>query len=148
MGVKRNKPEEALQRSVAKLLDSLGLLWCHVPNERSNETERKILSGLGVKPGVPDVLIFHRPGCGVRCGGDLLTCSGRWALENKNAAGVAIELKCGNNDTTATQKQWLEALAERGWRTEVCRSMDDVIDTINECYPGRIVSHLYGTRGV
>jgi hypothetical protein len=136
MTKRRNKPEEALQRSVAKLLDSLGLLWCHVPNERSNETERKILSGLGVKPGVPDVLIFERQSCVHDCG----ACEhGLKCCAFGHAAGVAIELKCGTNDTTATQKQWLEALAERGWRIEVCRSMDDVIRVVRECYPGRIV---------
>lgn len=69
-------PEDALQRAVAKLLDHLGWRWCHVPNGgKRGKTEAARLKGLGVKPGVPDVLIFEEwTALDSRAGG--CTCSG------------------------------------------------------------------------
>jgi len=36
-----------------------GVVWCHCPNGGARrKSEAKILAGLGVKPGVPDVLVI------------------------------------------------------------------------------------------
>ena len=65
--------EDALQIATARLLDSTGLVWTHVPNGGlRNKIVAAKLKRMGVKAGVPDVLIFNP------------------AAEN---CGVAIELK-------------------------------------------------------
>ena len=103
--------EDALQTSVALYLDLRRLLWCHVPNggyRRKKEAAR--LKGMGVKPGVPDVLIFEP-----------------WLDRETGEVGfgLAIELKVGRNKTTRHQDQWLAALRRRGWKTTVARSLSE-----------------------
>ena len=55
--------EEQEQIKLAEYLDWKGYCWCHVPNggNRNVVTGAK-LKKQGVKPGVPDVLIFDSPG--------------------------------------------------------------------------------------
>ena len=111
--------EAALQRSVAKMLDTAGFWWQHTPNEGKRKPRTgSNLKRAGMKTGVPDILIFDRPTCG--------------------AAGVAIELKFGRNKTTKEQEQWLDELRARGWITAVCYSIDEVRSLLERCY-GEIV---------
>ena len=114
--------ESKLQKAVAKLLDASGLLYCAVPNggHRSIVTASR-LKAEGVKRGVPDLLIFDEF-CDYRKPG----------IYN----GLAIELKDGKKGVvSADQKRWMERLRECGWRAEVCRSGDEVIALLSECYP-------------
>jgi hypothetical protein len=119
--------EESLQMAVARLLDSTGLRWCHVPNggHRSKAAGGK-LKAQGVKRGVPDVLVFNPP----------------FSYEGINLVlnnGLAIELKDGKKGRVSPEQQdWLDGLRECGWRTEVCRSLDEVIDVLVECYPNKV----------
>lgn len=58
-----NRPEEALQRSVAAFLDVAlppDAVWWHTPNQRGTRQkwENQLLKGLGTKAGIPDVLIL------------------------------------------------------------------------------------------
>lgn len=88
-------------RILASWLDLRGLLWFHCPNEsRAPVQYRAAQAKCGVKPGVPDVLIFTPP---PKC----------------LAVGVALELKVGRGRTTPAQKAWLDALAKRGWLCSV-----------------------------
>lgn len=121
--------EDGLQRAVAQLLDHLGWLWCHVPNggyRRGREAAR--LQGAGVKPGVPDVMIFER-----------------WAnaFSGRSGFGIAIELKTGSGRASPEQHGWLKALTARGWYAVVCRSVDEVQTAIGVCQPlnGRKLAH-------
>lgn len=110
--------EHKLQVAVARILDASGLLWTAVPNggKRSPITGA-ILKKEGVKPGVPDVLVFD------------------WTSDNRRW-GLAIELKNGKaGRTSPAQREWMDALRARGWRVEVCRSLDEVLDLLRECYP-------------
>ena len=94
--------ERELQNRVAEMLDLLGLLWCHCPNEGKRSPQRgAFLKRQGLKKGVPDILIFTEP-------------------------RVAIELKVGSRKLTPTQSQWLLELEQQGWHTAVCRSMSEV----------------------
>ena len=58
--------EREEQVKLAKYLDSLGLLWCHVPNEghggygKGAQIKGARLRAEGLKSGVPDVLIFSQ----------------------------------------------------------------------------------------
>lgn len=105
--------EAELQRQVAEYLDLRGLVWCHVANERCTTPQRgAFLKAQGVKAGVPDVLIFTAP------------------RKRDYCRGVALELKAKGGRLSEHQKQWGEALELCGWHWRVCRSIDDVVDTL------------------
>jgi len=90
--------EEHLQTAVAQYLDYTRAVWCHVANERKTTPAKGAkLKRMGVKPGVPDILIFG-PGPG---------------------NGLAIELKVKPNKTTAHQDKWLAELNKLGWKTAI-----------------------------
>lgn len=114
--------ENQLQQAVARLLDHSGLVWCHPPNG-GNRTARTgaLMKSMGAKAGVPDVLIFN---------GVLSTLLQSWV-------GMAIELKVGKNKPTPAQLKWHEDLRRCGWRVEVCRTVDEVLAVLRECYPNK-----------
>lgn len=104
-------PEEAEMLVLAQWLDAVGLLWCHPPNEGMHSPQylRK-RAQLGVKRGVPDVIIFDRP------------------PNDPEAHGVAIELKRVHGAVaTASQREWIAALADRRWRCAICKGADAAI---------------------
>jgi hypothetical protein len=105
-------PTEAQeQAALAQWLDARPhILWCHVANERKcSAREGARLKRLGVKGGVPDVLIFQ------------------------NAAtqrpGIAIEIKTRRPGAKATKMQcaWIEKLRLLGWLTAVCHGAQEAI---------------------
>jgi len=100
------------QIKLAEYLDMKNYLWCHVPNGGNrNAIAGAKLKRQGVKPGVPDVLIFDDP------------CN--------NSNGIAIELKRSNgrlSDVRETQKEWLTELESRDWLTKVAFGADEAID--------------------
>lgn len=105
--------ESEEQEVLAMQLDAWGLLWTHVPGgdaflgkgpQRFSRARR--LEKSGVKPGVPDVLIFDPPpnqpakrGC---------------AIELKRARGPRGG-KPANGSMTGEQRMWLCLLSERSW---------------------------------
>lgn len=103
--------EDNLQKAVAKYLDSLGVLWCHVANERKTSFQAgKRLKLKGVKSGVPDCLIF----------------------EPKNEfTGLALELKIKPNKPTSNQFVWLNSLYSKGWLSDVAYSFDEAKEIID-----------------
>lgn len=110
------RPEQDLQRDVADLLDKAGFLWCHVPNGGGrSRTEAAIMAGMGVKRGVPDILIF-RPKI--------------FSRESVMLFGVAIELKAGKGKETPEQKYWAQELTNAGWLVQTCRSLGEVIGVL------------------
>lgn len=97
--------EYELQCKAARILDALGVVWLHTPNEgKRHPATGARLKRAGLKKGVPDILILDRQ--------------------------IAIELKYGKNKLTPHQKHWLERLRNCGWTAVVCRSVDEVIETI------------------
>jgi hypothetical protein len=121
--------EERLQIEVAKVLDASGLCWCHVPNGgKRNVIVAAKLKRQGVKRGVPDVLIFDGI-CSYKPNSKVL----------QGYSGLAIELKNGKQGRVLPeQKAWHEHLVRNGWRVEVCRSLDEVLRVLRECYPKKI----------
>src|SRR3982751_3176156 len=95
--------EEAEHLELAYWLDSRDILWCHCPNgELRHPRTAQRLRAMGVKAGVPDILIFSRPP--------------RYAAATR---GVAIELKRVNvRRPTVAQSIWLAELSVQGWRSE------------------------------
>lgn len=122
--------EDQLQKAVARLLDSAGLVWCHPPNggNRSAATGA-LMKAMGAKAGVPDVLVFTRPKM-------INPYPGPIGYRN----GLAIELKIGKNRPTPAQLEWKDKLERCGWRWEVCYSFDEVLAVLRQCYPGTILS--------
>lgn len=113
--------EAQLQRAVAKVLDASGLLWYHGPNEgKRNPRTGAALKAAGMKAGFPDVVVF-----------DLVEPNDGYV----EYSGLAIELKVGRNKPTASQIDWHNDLRDRGWRVEVCYTLDEVLDVLRECYP-------------
>ena len=107
----RNPSEETVLRTVAQWLDMHGILWCHVPNEGLHKPQyRRKMAALGLKPGVPDILIFDLP------------------PEVPEARGVAIELKRAKGGRVSkAQREWLDALEGRGWVCAVCEGIDEAV---------------------
>jgi hypothetical protein len=113
--------EEAEQRALAEALDASGVLWCHVPNggHRHKATAAR-MKGQGVKPGVPDVLIFTPP------------------PTRPDACGIALELKRTSLRpkrpgaalpacVSAAQRQWLANLEALGWVPVVAYGAADAV---------------------
>lgn len=108
-----SKTEREIHKTIAEILDRLGLIWCHVPNEgvRTWKTAA-LLKSLGMKKGVPDVLIFSPPPIG--------------------GFGAAIEVKTTRGRLSEEQREWLNMLSAIGWKTLVARSVDDVRNFLAE----------------
>jgi hypothetical protein len=91
----------------ARWLDAKRLLWCHVPNESSGPVQWRVKrKRMGVRPGVPDFLIF----------GTIHT--GPIAVEMKRVRGGRL---------SDTQQDWLDELANHGWITIVAKGADDAV---------------------
>ena len=103
------QPETKLHLDVAERLNELGLLWMHPANGgKRGKVEASILKGMGVKAGVPDIIIFTPPP----------------ALQFKR--GAYIELKDDGKLPSKPQLEWMAALDNVGWVGMVCRSLDAV----------------------
>lgn len=116
---KENPTEYQEQVKLAEYLDMKGYVWCHVPNggNRNAVTGAK-LKRQGVKPGVPDVLIFDSP--------------------DINHRGIAIELKRKKGGRVReTQLEWLKDLSDRGWISKVTYGADEAIEFLEGLEAGK-----------
>lgn len=106
--------EDNFQKSVARYLDAKGVLWFHCPNGGSrNVSEAAKLKSMGVKPGIPDVLILE---------------------PRKNWYGMAIELKVGKNKPTEHQEKMQRLFISKNWYCLVCYSLDETIFEIDKYF--------------
>lgn len=106
--------EETLQAICVRWFDyqhaRLSLFLFHVPNGgKRNVKEAARFKAMGVRPGVPDLLLI---------------------LPNKNYHYLALELKVGKNTQTANQREYQHIITEAGGRYEVVRSLDDFIEKV------------------
>ena len=105
--------ERQEQQVLAQWLDMSGILW----SATANGSNRDAITGRhlklsGVKPGLPDIIIFSIPD----------------ALSELGFRGVAIELKRRTGGRASpTQLEWIAALKANGWRARVCHGADDAI---------------------
>jgi hypothetical protein len=104
--------EDEAQRIVCEYLDLCRAIYCHVPNGgKRSKIEAAIFKGLGVKPGVPDLLIFDPP------------------PRFPDYVGVALELKREKGGRLSDeQAEWLEKLRLRGWMAEHHAGSNAAID--------------------
>ncbi|MEP3245141.1 MAG: hypothetical protein ABJN40_13345 [Sneathiella sp.] len=101
-------PEYDLQCAVARFL-AIALppeaVWFHVPNgEKRSKLVSARLKEMGLKPGVPDILIYHRHQI------------------------YFIELKVGSKGASSYQCDMIEALEKNGAIGAICRSVEEVED--------------------
>lgn len=105
--------EDDFQKTLARYLDALGVVWFHSPNEiRASVQYLRKRKSMGVKSGVPDILI----------------------LEPKNGFnGFAIELKVGYNKPSESQLQWLKILETKcNYKTLLTNSLEEAINEIDK----------------
>lgn len=106
-----NRPEQALQVSVAAFLDRAipDLFWFHVPNSSGNRGARLggILKAMGVKAGVPDIIVLL-----------------------PNARVGFLELKAGRGGLSPAQAEFKSYAQERGYPWALIRSLEDVEETL------------------
>ena len=109
---RRRQPEAELQRSVIehlRLRAERDLFWMHYPaGGYRSPVEAMVFKGLGVQPGVPDILIIH----GGKCFGlELKSEHGRVTPaqldchERMERAGAVVGIARGIDEAVA----WLEA---------------------------------------
>lgn len=106
--------EEVEQKTVAAWLRLHRICFIHVPNGgKRGKAEAGIFKALGVSAGFPDLLILDPPP----------NAPGR--------AGMAIEMKRVKGGTVSPeQKEWLAALEQRNWITQVCKGATEAIKTL------------------
>ena len=122
-------PEDRLQIAVGQYLDLLSNMkkfkWCHVPNGGARtKAEAGIFKAMGVKPGVPDVMIFKpkwRP----------------FDRAGESSIGLAIELKVvyasgKKNYASPEQKEWMQYLEQIGWEVHLAYDFDTVKKIVDE----------------
>lgn len=113
--------EDAEQQVVVQWLELHRLHFTHIPNGgwRHVATARRLKS-LGVKPGVPDLLVFERPPA------------------RPDAPGVAIEMKRSRGGRVSEeQERWLAHLERQGWVVAVCHGADEAIELLQSLGFGR-----------
>lgn len=102
------KTEFNEQRILVDWLDNKNILFCHVPNGGLRRNTAAFYKHIGLKKGVPDILIFTKPP--------------RWP----SIRGIAIELKVSSG-LRKEQKEWLLSLKSENWITYVAYSGEDAI---------------------
>lgn len=92
-----------------------------MPNEGKHKVQYRVKQKrLGVKAGVPDLLIFDPPP----------TCP--------DNVGTAIELKRRKGGrVTPEQTDWLNDLKDRGWAVAVCQGATEAIEFLESLGYGR-----------
>jgi hypothetical protein len=105
------RPEQALQKQVARYLDFAlpkTATWFHPANGGyRRKAEARIFKGLGVKAGVPDIVII-------------------W-----EGRAYFIELKAGTNKLTEHQVNMMRSLTDAGAGWHCCTSLESVTETLD-----------------
>jgi len=102
--------EDAEQAMLAQWLDLRKVLWFHVPNGSISKPQyRAKLTRMGLKKGVPDVIILDVP-------------------PGKPWVGVAVEMKRQKGGKVSPEQDaWLRAMLKRGWCAIVARGAGEAI---------------------
>ena len=104
--------EATEQAKIVRRLRYAGILFCHVPNGLEiTERAKRNLARQGLRPGVPDLLIFTPPPA------------------KPGAAGTALEMKTTKRGSALreNQKEWLANLEAVGWESIVGWGAEDAI---------------------
>lgn len=121
--------EDADQVALAAWLDFRRVLWCHVPNGGHRHVAvAKKLKASGVKPGVPDCIIFTPPK-------KLRPAAEREGFWHPQPfyVGCALELKkTHGGKLSECQRRWLEDLSETGWLCIIAHGFLDAVAQLTD----------------
>ena len=122
-----NRPEQEIQKLLFKHIRSRampGVFAFHCPNGgKRSKIEASIFKGLGVKAGIPDVLIFYR------------------------AQIFGLELKAGNGRVSPAQLATMNDMEVAGARVAVACSLDEALITLEYWGVLRRDRNHYGSKG-
>ena len=121
---RRNRPEDALHIAVAQYLD-LALpedaVWFHPPNGGArSKAEAGIFKAMGVKPGVPDIIIMYRS----RLGSVFSTV-------------IAIELKAPGGRRSPAQRKMQDRMTQAGALVYTATRIEEVEGFVRAIMPLR-----------
>jgi hypothetical protein len=111
--VRRNRPEQAIQRAVFEHIAIRGARDCfafHVPNGGwRSPVEAAIMRGLGVRAGIPDIIAI-RAGCAyaleLKPPGGRLSPARRDVHAALSAAGATVAVACGLDAALSQLEAW------------------------------------------
>jgi hypothetical protein len=111
--MKRAGTEQEIHRNLVRHLQARGvhgLCWFHVPNGGwRSKAEAAIFAGLGVKPGVPDLILLRRGQCyglEIKRAGGKLTDLQTGMLAELRAAGALVAVGYGIDHCLAILEEW------------------------------------------
>jgi hypothetical protein len=103
----RTQSEQSIQRTLCQHLrqrGAHGLLWWHTPNGgRRSPIEAAIFSGLGVRPGVSDLILL------------------------RDGRAFALELKTERGRPTAAQTQFISEFRSAGGEASIANGLDQAL---------------------
>ncbi len=104
------RAEQIIHRAVCQHLrqrGAVGLVWWHTPNGgRRSRTEAAIFSGLGVRPGVSDLILLH------------------------DGRVFALELKTEDGRPTSAQTQFISEFRAAGGEASIANGLDQALRTL------------------
>ena len=102
--------EQAIHRAVCQHLRQRGpsgLVWFHVPNGgRRSSVEAAIFAGLGVRPGVSDLILLH------------------------DGRAFALELKAERGRPSSAQMQFISEFRAAGGEASIANGLDQALRTL------------------
>jgi hypothetical protein len=114
---RRAPPEQIVHKSIVAHLKARGapdVVFLHPANGGARSpVEGAILKSMGVVPGAPDLLLFHR-------------------ARNGDARAFALELKAEDGRLSEAQAEMLRRLAGAGVITAVCHGIDCALKQLED----------------
>lgn len=110
------RPEQSLQIQCAKILDRILLphvLWTAIGHGGGGALRGAILKGMGVKPGVPDAVIFWKDG-------------------PEGAQVLWLEFKAPKGTWSVEQKRWSVNALNCGHYYAIIKSVDELIAALQQ----------------
>lgn len=112
-----NLTEEAVTEAIVDYCNLRCIPIAHVPNEGKRSLQYGVrLKRMGMQKGFPDLII---------------------PLPKGKYHGLYIEVKVGNNTTTADQKKWLTILHGNGYAATACWGIDEGMAVVNRYLRGK-----------
>ena len=118
---KNASPEHDIQCEIVRRLKehSPDIMFCAtVGGVRLSMNQAKRMKAAGYLAGIPDMLFFEPRG---------------------EHVGLAIELKAKRGRVSATQRDAIRRLTERGWRAVVCTGFDECVAVLRAYFDADVV---------
>ena len=118
--------EEQEQKALAQWLDYMGILYTATANGARTSIRQAVkLKTTGCKKGTPDILIF-----------DPVRLHGPKSVPLYVGCALELKRKAGGK-VSPEQRQWLQALEQRGWVAIVAKGAGEAISMLQSLGYGR-----------